>query len=139
MREELKKRLGEPVIVYGRYERSGSTRDAGKGRIHLLLSIKEAFTGETLTDHIWFKLNTYWVKQRDDIFILDTNVIQYETLYKTDYRLNDSHNSYKIVAHLRPHIFYNQILYYYNLDTTKRYYISEYETLQSIVDEILNF
>jgi hypothetical protein len=84
-RTALQAREGQTIEVTAVFSRNG-TRTA-KTRTYqtvLLLNIRDADTGELLTDHLWFNAGNIWKKaglRSDDTVRFEARVIEYRTGY----------------------------------------------------------
>lgn len=85
MRKSLKSRNGERFRVRGRVDRFGA-KSAYKGPdipTVLVLDIVDVVTGETLTDHMWFRQGKRWHGVRvGDVIEFDARVDSYEAGYR---------------------------------------------------------
>jgi hypothetical protein len=75
MRDELAKREGHRVRVQAKIERYGSTPDGSR---YLLVDVRDAKSGELLTEHLWMSIGPWAVGMREgDVIAFDATVAQY--------------------------------------------------------------
>ena len=84
-RTALQTREGQTIKVTAKFSRNGTR--AAKTRSYqtvLLLDVRDADTGELLTDHLWFNAGNTWKKTEigpDDTVQFEARVIEYRTGY----------------------------------------------------------
>ena len=84
-RTALKKREGQTIEVTAVFSRNGTrTEKTCTYQTALLLDVRDADTGELLTDHLWFNAGNTWQKTEispDDTVRFKARAIEYRTGY----------------------------------------------------------
>ena len=84
-RQVMGSRLGQAITVTAIYSRTGTRRNGSRDYPTVLIrNVRDAVTGELLTDHLWFNRGAVWRKAQlveGDVVRFEARVIEYHTGY----------------------------------------------------------